>query len=152
MASAGPYASQHLAPGRLPRQHLTTQVFTGRMPFLPPNQQRQSTEGNLKATYASQKKRKGLIDVAGQPGSLFSVSEVVDLTVDYNRSCSEKPASLNPHVGVDHHRGRTAAVGAFADKTHPTSLDKPPACQKRKPEVLFHRVFVINSYLVTAAF
>jgi len=27
------------------RQHLTTQFFTGRMPFLPPNQQRQSTEG-----------------------------------------------------------------------------------------------------------
>jgi len=24
----------------------TTQFFTGRMPFLPPNQQRQSTEGN----------------------------------------------------------------------------------------------------------
>ena len=30
---------------RQPRQHLTTQFFTGRMPFLPPNQQRQSTEG-----------------------------------------------------------------------------------------------------------
>jgi len=27
------------------RQHPTTQFFTGRMPFLPPNQQRQSTEG-----------------------------------------------------------------------------------------------------------
>jgi len=26
-------------------QHSTTQFFTGRMPFLPPNQQRQSTEG-----------------------------------------------------------------------------------------------------------
>jgi len=26
-------------------QHLTTQFFTGRMPFLQPNQQRQSTEG-----------------------------------------------------------------------------------------------------------
>ena len=26
-------------------QHLTTQFFTDRMPFLPPNQQRQSTEG-----------------------------------------------------------------------------------------------------------
>ena len=25
----------------------TTQFFTGRMPFLPPNQQRQSTEGNF---------------------------------------------------------------------------------------------------------
>jgi len=30
---------------RQPRQHPTTQFFTGQMPFLPPNQQRQSTEG-----------------------------------------------------------------------------------------------------------
>jgi len=30
---------------RKPRQHPTTQFFTGRMPLLPPNQQRQSTEG-----------------------------------------------------------------------------------------------------------
>jgi len=46
VASAGPYASLHLAPDRQPRQHPTGQFFTGRMPFLPPNQQRQSTEGN----------------------------------------------------------------------------------------------------------
>ena len=45
MASAGPYASLHLTSDRWPRQHPTTQFFTGRMPFLPPNQQRQSTEG-----------------------------------------------------------------------------------------------------------
>jgi len=32
---------------RQPCQHPTTQFFTGRMPFLPPNQQRQSTEGIL---------------------------------------------------------------------------------------------------------
>jgi len=30
---------------RQPRQHPTTPFFTGRMPFLTPNQQRQSTEG-----------------------------------------------------------------------------------------------------------
>ena len=41
----GPYASLHLAPDRQPHQHPTAQFFTGRMPFLPPNQQRQSTEG-----------------------------------------------------------------------------------------------------------
>jgi len=46
VASAGPYASLHLAPDRQPRKHPTTQFFTGRMPFLPPNQQRQSNEGN----------------------------------------------------------------------------------------------------------
>jgi len=28
-----------------PHQHPTTLSFTGRMPFLPPNQQRQSTDG-----------------------------------------------------------------------------------------------------------
>jgi len=43
VASVGPYASLHLAPDRLPCQHPTTQFFTDRMPFLPPNQQRQST-------------------------------------------------------------------------------------------------------------
>jgi len=31
-----------------PRQYPTTQFFTDRMPFLPPNQQRQSTEGTWK--------------------------------------------------------------------------------------------------------
>jgi len=45
VASAGPYASLHLAPDRQPHQHPTTLFFTGRMPFLPPNQQHQSTEG-----------------------------------------------------------------------------------------------------------
>jgi len=49
VASAGPYASLHLAPEG---NHASTPLlsfFTGRLPFLPPNQQRQSTEGN--ATY-----------------------------------------------------------------------------------------------------
>ena len=45
VASAGSYASLHLAPDIEPRQHSTTQFFTGQMPFLPPNQQCQSTEG-----------------------------------------------------------------------------------------------------------
>jgi len=45
VASAGPYASLHLDPDRKPRQHPTTRLFTGQMPFLLPNQQCQSTEG-----------------------------------------------------------------------------------------------------------
>jgi len=45
VASAGPHASLHLAPDTQPRQHPTTLFFTGRMSFLLPNQQRQSTEG-----------------------------------------------------------------------------------------------------------
>ena len=47
VASAGPHASLHLAPDRQPHQHPTTQFFTGRMPFLLPNQQRQRTEGKV---------------------------------------------------------------------------------------------------------
>ena len=35
---------------RQPRQHPTTQFFTGQMPFLSPNQQRQSTEGTRQST------------------------------------------------------------------------------------------------------
>jgi len=35
---------------QIPRQHPTTQFFTGRMPFLPPNQQHQSTEGTHRHT------------------------------------------------------------------------------------------------------
>ena len=45
VASAGSYASLHLTPDRQPHQHPTTQFFTDQMPFLPPNQQHQSTEG-----------------------------------------------------------------------------------------------------------
>jgi len=45
VASAGPYASLHLAPDRQPCQHTTAQFFTGWMPFLPPNQQSKSTDG-----------------------------------------------------------------------------------------------------------
>jgi len=47
VASAGLYASLHLAPDRQPCQHPTTLFFTGRTPFVPPNQQRQSTEGSV---------------------------------------------------------------------------------------------------------
>jgi len=41
-----------LGPDRQPCQHPTTLFFTGRMPFLPPNQQRQSTEGTVGAIHA----------------------------------------------------------------------------------------------------
>ena len=47
VASAGPYASLHLAPDRQPRQHPITHFSTDWMLFLPPNQQRQSTVRQL---------------------------------------------------------------------------------------------------------
>ena len=46
VASARPHANHfHLTPDRQPCQHLITQFFTGRMLFLMPNQQCQTTEG-----------------------------------------------------------------------------------------------------------
>ena len=44
MVSAGPYANMHLAQTDN-YASIPPEFFTGRMPFLPPNQQRQSTEG-----------------------------------------------------------------------------------------------------------
>jgi len=46
VASAGPYASLQLDPDRQPYASTPPQFFTDQMLFLPPNQQRQSTEGN----------------------------------------------------------------------------------------------------------
>jgi len=45
VASAGPYASLHLAPDR--KTTPAPGVFKGQMPFLPPNQQCQGTELEL---------------------------------------------------------------------------------------------------------
>jgi len=45
VASAGPYTNLHLDPDTQPHHQPTHSVFTGQMPFLLPNQQRQSTEG-----------------------------------------------------------------------------------------------------------
>jgi len=48
VASAGPYANHlHLAPDILVTMPIPHRVFTGRIPFLPPNKQRQSTNGTL---------------------------------------------------------------------------------------------------------
>jgi len=46
VASAVPYANLQLDTDTQPHQHPTTQFFTGRMPFLPPNQQDHITEAH----------------------------------------------------------------------------------------------------------
>jgi len=78
VASAGPYASLHLAPDRKSRQQQTTQFFTGRMPFLPPNQQRQSTEG-IKIN--SLVKLSGVIVTRHLPSSQLTLDELVTVIV-----------------------------------------------------------------------
>jgi len=74
VASAGPYASLYLAPDRKPHEQPTTLFFTGRMPFLPPNQQRQSIEGKSSIRYIkgkdspysiAERRVPGLIQVLG---------------------------------------------------------------------------------------
>jgi len=64
VASAGLYASLHLAPERQQHQHPTTLFFTGRMPFLSPNQQRQRAEGTRQSTEGTSIKalRQELVD------------------------------------------------------------------------------------------
>jgi len=51
-------------------QHPTTQFFTGRMPFLPPNQQRQSTVSSINAEINVSC---SVGSVFKTPGSLFSL-------------------------------------------------------------------------------
>ena len=49
VTSAGPYANHlHLAPDNITTSVPHHSVFTGRMPFLTPNQQCQSTEGTMR--------------------------------------------------------------------------------------------------------
>ena len=48
------YTPQYTTADRQPRQYPTTLFFTVRMPFLPPNQQRQSTEGTHQITNMGQ--------------------------------------------------------------------------------------------------
>ena len=72
MASAGLYAKSASNP-RQPRQHPTTKFFTGRMPFLPPNQQHQSTEG--KSKHCS-----GLSGWAGTRRNIHPLTPIVIIT------------------------------------------------------------------------
>ena len=68
---------------QIPHQLLTTQFFTGWMPFLPPNQQRQSTEG-LRAHHSALQKwlnqsRCHLGQLVAQ-GTVYSVEVHIDAT------------------------------------------------------------------------
>jgi len=83
VTSAGPYASLHLAPDRQPRQHPTTQFFTGRVPFLPPNQQRQSTEGNW---------------IALGPDYQYPLRQSIHLYMFYTLSVSQRDRTNDSHI------------------------------------------------------
>jgi len=46
-------------------QHPTTQFFTGRMPFLPSNQQRRCTEGNYSRVFCPRRRVQGIVKYSG---------------------------------------------------------------------------------------
>ena len=81
VTSAAPYASLHLAPDRQPCQHTTTQFFTGQMPFLLPNQQRQSRTVEKKGPWSMAKKDSSKMAIKwtwscspqGSPGNIHLV-------------------------------------------------------------------------------
>ena len=101
---------------RQPRQHPTTQSFTGRMPFLTPNQQRQSTEG-----------RGGMVEVLViiqysalignmSPSGCTVVSGIVGFIISIcNRSQmrTSKCACLIFGVSIGLDRGQKSTKGIF---------------------------------------
>jgi len=66
VASAGPCASLHLTPDRYASTPPLS-FFTGRMPFHPPNQQHQSTEGKYGHVVHEKRKQTRRYTVKGRP-------------------------------------------------------------------------------------
>jgi len=66
VASAGLYASLHLAPARRPCQHPTTQFFTDRMPFLPPTNSVKALKANFK--HENRHKSSGYLEITIERG------------------------------------------------------------------------------------
>jgi len=83
--SAGSYASLHLDTDRSP----PLSFFTGRMPFLPPNQQRQSTEG----TSVDRKKKSHYSD-------LFALAGYFSQAVDKISAAAECRAGPSATAGA----------------------------------------------------
>ena len=125
VASAGPYASLHLAPDRQPHQHPTAQFFTGRMPFLPPNQQRQSTEGNKDIGRVP-------VNVAHTTGSLLSTDLKVSSNDDRRSLCIET-RSTRLLISDEY----SSAVSLHKDMAKEiTNIHQPSACTDRAYEIM----------------
>ena len=78
-------------------------VFTGRMPFLPPNQQRQSTEAKTTTQNKHKKKLKsGLVafyDIRpGNRAGLFSKEKMVKLRVEISKKKVKKKGQVGKHT------------------------------------------------------
>ena len=105
VASAGLYASLHLAPDRQPRQHPTTLFFTVRMPFLPPNQQLLHPFDGLTffgTTWVSQyQKGKTSLDLNEARDAGFWDGSGISWTIcKQSAPCSRQIATPTPHHSI----------------------------------------------------
>ena len=80
--------------------HLTTQFFTGRMPFLPPNQQRQSTEGTKHCP----------VRTSGSPTALRE--RYRDMPGHARRSLYSRRLARGQHTAIRLARQRFTCVGS----------------------------------------
>ena len=103
-------------------------IFTGRMPFLPPNQQRQSTEGRaLKASH-TQMDRKTQLDrrgIAMQNKPVYSnvchVNILHRWTGVHKNCCTSKPQNIPIHsklITLSHFHPQMPAIHAIQQFLH----------------------------------
>jgi len=128
MASAGPYASLHLAPDRQPHQHPTTLFFTGRMPFLPPNEQCHSTEGiQTSVVYPPTCSQSCALLVDYGAFTFVSVCRVVNVT---------RPA-VQQHAAHHHHQHQAPVSSPHLPRALPH-----PRCWMQLPLVVAARTMI----------
>ena len=112
---------------RQPRQQPTTQFSTGRLPFLPPNQQRQSTEG-IKRTKVNRTKT-NLTGRKAETGRRCCKGHgTVNLYITpspMTRCCQEKPLSFCSHR-FSFYTGRILPPKVAGTDLHPAR--RSPLC------------------------
>jgi len=104
VASAGLYASLHLAPARRPCQHPTTQFFTDRMPFLPPTNSVKALKANFK--HENRHKSSGYLEITIERGGGFKHADVLV-------QCRRAMAQLNVELQME----GTATVNIHGART-----------------------------------
>jgi len=104
---AVPYASLQVAPDRQPRQHLTTQFFTGRMPFLrqschPTNSINAIKARALKASFAPYNQASNQYTVSMAHLSPYSKQQLDR----FNRFCTAHSCNqqTDKYIHTDHRR------------------------------------------------
>jgi len=96
-------------------------VFTGRMPFLPPNQQRQSTEGSL-SVFTREKQHNGLLRTKRRSAILnLKVLNSSTFFKDFQKAARYSDQTTKTRTGVDNVHGRhgTGSPGHLGHLSRP---------------------------------